>query len=44
MKQQTSKTKRRYESRKMVLNQGQAVKIKLENGKNIFRVQGIAIN
>ena len=44
MKQQTSKKKRRYESRKMVLNQVQAVKIKLENGKNIFRVQGIAIN
>ena len=44
MKQQTSKTKRRYESREMVLNQGQAVKIKLGNGKNIFRVQGIAIN
>ena len=38
MKQQTSKKKRRYESRKMVLNQVQAVKIKLENGKNIFRV------
>ena len=44
MKQQTSKKKRRYESRKMVLNQVQAVKIKLGNGKNIFRVQGIAIN
>ena len=44
MKQQTSKRKRRYESRKMVLNQVQAVKIKLGNGKNIFRVQGIAIN
>ena len=44
MKQQTSKKKRRYESRKMVLNQVQAVKIKLESGKNIFRVQGIAIN
>ena len=38
MKQQASKKKRRYESRKMVLNQVQAVKIKLENGKNIFRV------
>ena len=36
--------KRRYKSRKMVLNQVQAVKIKLENGKNTFRVQGIAIN
>ena len=44
MKQQTSKRKTRYESRKMVLNQVQAVKIKLGNGKNIFRVQGIAIN
>ena len=44
MKQQTSKRKRRYESRKMVLNQVQAVKIKLGNGKNVFRVQGIAIN
>ena len=44
MKQQTSKKKKGYESRKMVLNQGQAVKIRQENSQTIFRVQGIAIN
>ena len=36
--------KKGYQSRKMVLNQGQAVKIRQENSQTIFRVQGIAIN